>query len=111
MTARDAFGERRSFLATEEGFAFVKDLQSRNVIVPIVGDFAGPSAIRRVGDYVRDRGDAVQAFYGSNVGIYLTNKQTKAFCDNLASLPAASGASFIERDGVRSLASKLTACP
>jgi hypothetical protein len=111
MTSRDGFGERRSFLATEEGFGFVRELQSRNVIVPVVGDFAGRSAIRRVGDYVRERGDEIQAFYGSNVGVYLTNQQTKAFCGNLASLPAASGAWFIERDGVRSLGSKLKACP
>jgi hypothetical protein len=111
MTARDALGARRSFLATEEGFTFVRDLQSRNVIVPVVGDFGGPTAMRRVGDYVRDRGDVVHAFYGSNVGVYLTNRQTKAFCGNLASLPAASDAWFIDRDSVRSLASKLKACP
>lgn len=111
MTARDAFGSSRSFLATEEGFSFVRELHSRNVIVPIVGDFAGSGAIRRVGDYVRARGDHIYAFYGSNVGVYLTNKQTRAFCDNLASLPAARGAWFIERDSVRSLASKLKACP
>ena len=81
------------------------------MIVPVVGDFGGPNAIRLVGEYVRARGDVVSAFYGSNVGIYLTNKQTRAFCDNLASLPAASGAWFIERDGVRLLSSRLKACP
>jgi hypothetical protein len=42
--------------------------------------------------------------------VYLTNDQTRAFCGNLASLPAAPGAWFIERDSVRSLASKLRAC-
>jgi hypothetical protein len=111
MTARDALGRSRSFLATEDGFRFVKDLHSRNMIVPVVGDFGGPSAIRRVADYVRTHGDAVQAFYGSNVGVYLTNDQTRAFCRSLATLPAAPGAWFIERDSVRSLASKLKACP
>jgi hypothetical protein len=111
MTAADALGESRSFLATEEGFRFVKDLQARNMIVPVVGDFGGPRAIRRVGDYVRQHTDAIHAFYGSNVGVYLTNDQTRAFCGNLASLPAASDAWFIERDSVRSLASKLKACP
>jgi hypothetical protein len=111
MTARDSFGVRRSFLATDEAFGFVRELQGRNVIVPVVGDFGGRSAIRRVGDYIRERGDEVQAFYGSNVGVYLTNQQTRAFCGNLASLPAASGALFIERDGVRSLGSRLKECP
>jgi hypothetical protein len=110
MTAEDATGQRRGFLATDEGFMFVRDLQSRNVIVPLVGDFGGPGAIRRVGDYVREHTDVVRAFYGSNVGVYLTTQQTRAFCSNLAALPAAPGAWFIESDAVRSLASKLKAC-
>jgi hypothetical protein len=110
MTAVDNMGQNRSFLATEEGFQFVKRLQANNMIVPIVGDFGGPGAIPRVADYVRGHGNAVQAFYGSNVAVYLSTKQTRAFCRNLAALPAAPGASFIERDGVISLASKLSTC-
>ena len=51
MTTKDFTGRSRSFLASEDGFRFVKGLQSRNLIVPVVGDFGGPSAIRRVGDY------------------------------------------------------------
>jgi len=35
----------RSYLATEEGFLFVKDLHARNMIVPVVGDFGGPRAL------------------------------------------------------------------
>ena len=110
MTARDTMGTNRSFLATEEGFRFVKDLHARNLIVPVVGDFAGPTALRRVGQYVRERADVVQAFYGSNVGVYLTNEQARAYCRNLATLPASARAWFIESDGVRSLAAKLRAC-
>jgi L-alanine-DL-glutamate epimerase-like enolase superfamily enzyme len=111
MTTADFMGQTRSFLATEEGFRFVKDLQSRNMIVPVVGDFGGPSAMRRIGDYVRQHKDVVQAFYGSNVGVYLSTQQTRAFCGSLAALPAAPDASFIESDAVRSLTSKLKACP
>jgi hypothetical protein len=110
MTAEDATGQRRSFLATEEGFTFVKSLQARNMIVPLVGDFGGPSAIQRVGNYVREHRDVIQAFYGSNVGVYLNTQQTRAFCRNLSALPAAPGAWFVESDSVRSLASKLKAC-
>jgi hypothetical protein len=110
MTAKDLFGQTRSFLASEDGFRFVKDLQSRNLIVPVVGDFGGAGALRGIGDYVRTHGDVVRAFYGSNVGVYLTTRQTKAFCGNLESLPAASGAWFIERDGVRLLSEKLRGC-
>lgn len=69
------------------------------------------TGVRRVGDYVRARSEVVHAFYGSNVGVYLTNKQTLAFCRSLATLPTARNAWFIERDGVRLLSSKLKACP
>jgi hypothetical protein len=110
MTLPDSTGESRSFLATENGFRFVKDLHASNLIVPLVGDFGGSHTLRRVGDDVRARGYTVRAFYGSNVGVYLTNQQTRAFCRNLAALPAGDDAWFIERDGVRSLASKLKAC-
>jgi hypothetical protein len=110
MTAKDVTGQSRSFLATEDGFRFVKDLHSRNMIVPVVGDFGGPTAMQRVGDYVRDHADVICAFYGSNVGVYLTNEQTRAFCGNLATLPAAPHVWFIESNGMRSLASKRRAC-
>ena len=110
MTLPDQSGESRSFLATEAAFQFVKDLHARNLIVPLVGDFAGPRTLRRVGDDARARGYAVQAFYGSNVGVYLTTQQTRAFCGNLAALPAGTGAWFIERDGIRPLDAKLKTC-
>jgi len=110
MTARDVSGQRRSFLASEEAFAFVKDLQAKNRIVPVIGDFAGPGALRRVGDYVRSHGDAIQAFYASNVGVYLNSRQAQAFCANLLTLPAAATTSFIERDDVRPFSVKLEAC-
>jgi hypothetical protein len=111
MTAEDTTGRGRSFLSSEDGFRFIKDLQTRNLIVPVVGDFAGPDALRRVGTYVREHADVIRAFYGSNVGVYLNSQQTRAFCRNLASLPAAPRTWFIESDGVRSLTSKLDACP
>ena len=110
MTIPDSTGESRSFLATEEGFRFVKDLHARNMIVPVVGNFAGPTALRRIGDDVRARGYTVTVFYGSNVGVYLTRAQTRAFCGNLATLPAADDATFIERDGIQRFAAKLKTC-
>jgi hypothetical protein len=110
MTMPDQSGFARSFLASEKDFRFVKDLQSRNLIVPVVGNFAGPTALRRIGDETRERGYRLTVFYGSNVGVYLTREQTRAFCRNLAELPAADGAVFVERDGVGRLAAKLKTC-
>src|SRR6185436_226291 len=38
MTSADADGNIASYLATEDSYRFVRDLQRRNLIVPIVGD-------------------------------------------------------------------------
>ena len=110
MTMRDVTGASRSFLASEETFAYVKTLHTRNLIVPVVGDFGGPSAIRRIGDYVRAHGAAVQVFYASNVSVYLSKDQTRAYCASLATLPATPGAMFVDRDDVRPLPEKLETC-
>ncbi len=110
MTTTDTRGVARSYLASEAAFAFVKDLHARNLIVPVVGDFAGPTALKRIGAYVRERRSVVSAFYGSNVEIYLSNRQMVSFCDNLLALPSDSDTSFIGGKGVRPLAMKLSTC-
>jgi len=111
MTARDAAGLPRSFLSTDHAFALVKALQTRNLVVPVVGDFGRPGAIRRVGEYVRQRASRVSAFYGSNVEVYLTNPQRAAFCTSLDSLPADSWAWFVGGRGAQLLDAKLRRCP
>jgi len=110
MIALDLSGQERSYLSEDAAFAFVKDLHARNKIVPVIGDFGGPAAIRAIGQDVREHGDMVQAFYASNVAVYLTNRQMGAFCASLATLPAAPGAWFSESDAVRSFHSKLVNC-
>jgi hypothetical protein len=110
MLATDLSGEPRSFLASAAAFDDVRDLQMRNLIVPIVGDFGGPSALRRVGDYLRAHGEVVRAFYGSNVGVYLDTRQTRAFCATLATLPVGAGTWFVESDSMRPFSAKLKAC-
>ena len=110
MTAIDISGQSGSYLATEGRFTFVKDLHAKNLIVPVVGDFAGPRAIRSVGGYVREHAATVSAFYGSNVEVYLSRQQTVAFCRNLATLPYYSRTWFIGSKGMRAFPSKLETC-
>ena len=73
----------------------LQDLERRNLVVPLVGDFAGPKTIRAIGDYARARGAAVTTFYISNVEEYLQPSQRMAFCRNVASLPLAPTSTFI----------------
>jgi hypothetical protein len=96
MLATDGQGVMRHFLATEEGFQFLKRLEERNLIVPVVGDFAGPKALREVGRYIRDHGATVTAFYLSNVEQYLQrNGVWMQFCANVATLPLTPQSTFI----------------
>ena len=71
MTASDLNGVARSYLANEDHFKFMKDLEGRNMLVPVVGNFGGPKAIRAVGRYLKERNATVSAFYLSNVEQYL----------------------------------------
>ena len=71
MVQTDGAGVARSYLASEAGFAFLKDLESRNLVVPVVGDFGGAKAIRSLGAYLKAHGATVAAFYLSNVEQYL----------------------------------------
>jgi hypothetical protein len=96
MTSTDAGGNQRSFLASAESFSFLKSLHTRNLIVPVVGDFAGAKALRGVGRYLRDKQAVVGAFYLSNVEQYLGREgRWNLFCENVASLPLDETSSFI----------------
>lgn len=110
MTAQDFTGTSQSFLASEERFQFVKALHTRNLIVPVVGDFGGPTAFRAIGTYLRQHRGRVQAVYASNVAVYLSTQQAAAFCANLAALPAPTSAWFLELNRMRTLGEKLRAC-
>jgi hypothetical protein len=100
MTQVDASGTARSYLATDESFQFLKDLHAKNLIVPVVGNFGGPKAIRAVGKYVRDHGATVTAFYLSNVEQYLTQDGLmNTFCASVATLPLDDASTFIRSRG------------
>ena len=110
MTMPDMAGQIRSFLADEPSFRVVKDMQQRNVIVPVVGDFGGAVAIRRVGAYIREHHDSIRAFYASNVAVYLTNQQMRTFCGNLASLPVEADTAFVDSKSVIPFTARLETC-
>ena len=88
MTETDKSGQPHSYLATEESFRLLKMIEDRNLIVPVVGDFGGEKALRSIGQYVKDHGATVTAFYTSNVEQYLFEDEAwKKFLANMATLP------------------------
>lgn len=92
----DQNGRLGNFLAVREDFEFVRDLHRRNLIVPVVGDFAGKKALAAVGDYLKKSGFTVTAFYTSNVEQYLfQNGVFGAFAENVRKLPVNERSLFI----------------
>ena len=105
MTQGDGNGQALTYLGTEEKFTYMKNMQAKNLIVPVVGNFSGPKAIRAIGAYVRSRGATVAAFYVSTVEPYLKRAGTfAAFCENVATLPVRDESVFIRPGNLANLA-------
>jgi hypothetical protein len=89
LMARSPSGRFGSFLDSPEDYRFVRDLSRSQRIVPVVGDFGGPHALRAIGGWVRAHGLTVSAFYTSNVEFYLMrNHAFERFVANLRELPS-----------------------
>jgi hypothetical protein len=97
VTESDGVSKNWNFLATEDQFKAIQHLQKNNLIVPLVGDFAGPKAIRSVARYVEEHGTTVRAFYTSNVEQYLfqDDNNWRRFYENVSVLPLDSASTFI----------------
>lgn len=97
MTETDSLGVHRAYLATDEAYRTIKDMQERNMIIPFTGDFAGPKALKAVGKYVRDNHSVIQAIYVSNVEQYLFQdvNNWRRYYENVATLPTDSTTVFI----------------
>ena len=105
-------GRVHTFLADESSYRVVKDLHTRNLIVPVSGDFGGPKAIRAVGTYVRSRGARVTAFYLSNVEQYLfQDNKSRQFYANVATLPLDARSVFIRPYAMRDYPIEASLCP
>jgi hypothetical protein len=84
----DLSGKRASYLARESDWLFVKGLQARHLVVPVVGDLAGRHALAAIGREVAAMRMVVSTLYVSNVEQYLWRDGTFAqFADNAAALP------------------------
>ena len=96
MTADDGTGLNDSYMANETNYKALKDIEARNLIVPIVGDFAGEKALRSVGKYIAAHGGIANYFYTSNVEQYLFNNDAyKRYYTSVGTLPLAEQSTFI----------------
>jgi hypothetical protein len=84
----DGKGNQRNYLASEEAFQFVKSLQQRDRIIPVVGNLSGPSALAGIGRLLGEKGETLSAFYASNVEFYLDRQGSyQRFLSNLGRVP------------------------
>ena len=86
MVTTDGRGKNWSYLDTEERYQYVRDMQLKNLIVPLVADFGGPKTIKTIGQYLKDHGATMSVFYISNVEDYLSATWSQ-YRANLAALP------------------------
>src|SRR5262249_38686537 len=66
----------------------VRALEEKNLVIPVVGNLAGPTALQAIGKLMAERGDTLSAFYASNVEFYLfLDSKFPKFVDNLSKIP------------------------
>jgi hypothetical protein len=97
MSEDDGHNTNWNFLAAEHHYRMVQHLQRNNLIVPIVGDFAGPKAIRSIAQYLKAHNAVLTVFYTSNVEQYLfqDDENWKRFYSNTDTLPVDSSSVFV----------------
>jgi len=96
MVEHDDDGVQRSYLASEELYGTLRDLEQRNLVVPLVGDFGGPKALRSVARFLDAHHATVSVFYTSNVEQYLFRDASwQRFYDNVAAMPLDTHSTFI----------------
>jgi len=92
----DLDGNLGNFLTSEDDYLFIRSMERKNLIIPVVGDFAGSKALAAVGEYLRKNGFTVRAFYTSNVEQFLfQNGVFPEFVRNVQKLPVDSTSVFI----------------
>ena len=88
LLERDRSGRQANFLASEDAFQYVKGMEARDLIVPVVGNAAGEHALAAIGELVGQRREKVSVFYISNVEQYLIRDGGfPQFAENVKLLP------------------------
>jgi hypothetical protein len=88
LLEKDLTGKQGNYLTGEDDFRFLKSLEERNLVIPVVGNLAGDHALKSIGKFLAERGERVSAFYTSNVEFYLMRGDDfDRFADNVKQLP------------------------
>ena len=84
----DRTGRKLNYLSSEDDFQFLRSLQTRDRVIPVVGDLAGTHAVAAIGSWMRQHNERLSAFYVSNVENYLFRDGSfDQYMKNLNGLP------------------------
>jgi len=95
MVMNDGRGKNWAYLNAEDSYKRIREMQQKNLIVPLVADFGGPKTIKAISKYLKDHGGTLSVFYISNVEDYLDSTWNN-YLSNLQSLPT-NDSSFLIR--------------
>jgi hypothetical protein len=96
LLARGPDGEPSHFLARPDDYDHVRRLALEGRLVPVVGDFAGPHALKAIGKFAGEQGETVTAFYVSNVEFYLLRGDLfPRYVENVRMLPVSESSQLI----------------
>jgi len=88
LLERDLTGKQANYLASEDDFQYLKSLEARNLVIPVVGNLAGPHALREIGRVLTERGEKLSVLYVSNVEFYLMREGSfDTFAASVRTLP------------------------
>ena len=89
VLAPDRNGHSVSYLMEEEPFQFVRSMENRDQVVPVVGNVAGDKAVKAIGQYATAHHLVISAFYLSNVEQYLLGRDGgfDEYARNVVALP------------------------
>jgi len=98
IRATDRAGREIGYLADEDAFQYVRSMQRRDRIIPVVCNVAGAAAMRSIARYATENRLVVSAFYLSNVEQYLIQRDQgfDRYVANVRALPH-NGSSVIIR--------------
>ncbi|HEX6060215.1 MAG TPA: hypothetical protein VFZ11_14490 [Gemmatimonadaceae bacterium] len=92
----DGEGRQSSYLAREEDFRFVREMQRRNLVIPVVGNLAGEHALAAIGRDAAARGLRISVLYASNVEFYLMREGSfERWARTVAALPRDSRSAIV----------------
>ncbi|MBL0937908.1 MAG: hypothetical protein IBJ03_03375 [Gemmatimonadaceae bacterium] len=88
LRERDRAGKQRSYMSSDSLFGIVQSMQRRNVIIPLVGDLAGPTVLPKLAPWLKEQQLAMSVMYTSNVEDYLLRYGTfRDFVKSTRALP------------------------